>query len=73
LTYNVIKREVRCKSGAIPVAVNVILTGIHRTPEKEHDRQLFIPLSASADGKVSRVRQKPEDLPASIYYSSAFG
>src|ERR1700744_2600500 len=39
---------------------------------EKNDRQLFIPLSAHADGKVSRVRHKPEDLPDSFQFINSF-
>jgi hypothetical protein len=51
-----IKREVRCKSGAIPVAVSVV-NGEHLQMLKDYH------CPPQADGKVS-AKRKPEDLPS---------
>ena len=57
------KREVRCKSGAIPVAVNP-------QPRKGSINQLKRPLS----GRMGRqVEGEPEDLPVSINHFTLSG
>ena len=59
-----IKREVRCNSGAIPVAVR----RPHLTSPKGRDKKgnfshTTVPLEAAREGEVNA---KPEDLPGSL-------